>query len=158
LRLRTAVARKLNTSSKRWMFDSRHILRVGKGPLRLKGASLMFRNGIYRVGYRSPDHNLGSSEHALAVVRDGNIIGSDQLGAVFTGETGIWPTGDDDVAIELTVPPWGELINGFVAGPTGAKVKIRSRVDSAKTSQTFVVDVAGQPVEVELSYLGPLPD
>lgn len=118
----------------------------------------MFRNGIYKIGYRSPNDDTGSGEHALAVLRDGRILGSDRLGAFFTGETGLWPTGEDDVAIELTVPPFGELINGFIAGPAGAKVKIRSRLDPAKTSQTFVADVAGQPVEVELSYLGPLPD
>jgi hypothetical protein len=118
----------------------------------------MFRNGIYKIGYRSPLHDEGSGEHALAIVRDGQIIGSDRLGAVFTGETE-WPARSLNwLTVELTVPAGGELITGKIAGPEGATLTIQSHLDPEKLGQFAVIDVAGDPVEIQVCYLGPLPE
>jgi hypothetical protein len=117
----------------------------------------MFRNGIYKVCYRSLQHDEGTGEHAYAIVRDGHIIGSDRLGAVFGGNGHMGSSGAG-VDIELTVPPGGELITGLVAGPLGASLKIQSKLDPEKLSQFAIVDVAGSPVEIMVSYLGPLPE
>jgi hypothetical protein len=127
----------------------------------LKANTNMFRNGIYKVCYRSLLHDEGTGEHSYASVRDGHIIGSDRLGAVFagTGLSGGAGDGRDDVFdIELTIPPGGELITGLVAGPCGATLKLQSRLDPGKLSQFAVVDVAGSQVEIMVSYLGPLPE
>ncbi len=118
----------------------------------------MFRNGIYKVCYRNPMDGDGHSEEGLAILRDGKIIGSDRHGGVFVGEPGRYSANDEDVSVELTVPPGGELVTGLVAGPAGATFKIRSRFNSAKLQQFVVADVGGAPVEIQLSYLGPLPD
>lgn len=118
----------------------------------------MFRNGIYKVFYRSPLDNFGFSDHALAVLRDGQIMGSDRLGAVFTGGPGIVAAGGHAVTIELAVPPGGELISGFKAGPTGASLTINTDFDPIQDTQVKMVDIGGGPVEVQLVYLGPLPE
>ena len=116
----------------------------------------MFRNGIYKVGYRSPLHDEGSGENGFAIMRDGFIIGSDRLGAVFTGGPGLG--GCECVTVKLTVPPGGELITGFRAGPAGATLKVLTQLDPEKLSQTAIVEVAGEPVEIQVSYLGPVPE
>ena len=116
----------------------------------------MFRNGIYKVGYRSLLHDEGSGENGFAIMRDGFIIGSDRLGAVFTGAPG--SRACERVTVELTVPPGGELITGFRAGPAGATVKVLTQLDPEKLSQTATVFVAGEPVEIQVCYLGPLPE
>jgi hypothetical protein len=91
-------------------------------------------------------------------MRDGKIIGSDRLGGVFVGEAGWSAASADCVTIELTVPPGGELVTGLTAGSSGACVKIKTRLDPEKIAQFATVDVAGEPVELELIYLGPLPE
>ena len=118
----------------------------------------MFRNRIYKVFYRSPLDDFGFSDHALAVLRDGQIMGSDRLGAVFTGEPGFATAGGNAVTIDLTVPPGGELISGFKAGPSGASVTINTDFDPSQDTQVKMVDIGGGPVEVQLVYLGPLPE
>jgi hypothetical protein len=118
----------------------------------------MFRNGIYKVFYRGPLDGCDFSEHALAVLRDGHIIGADRLGGVFTGSPGMTATSCDSFNIELNVPPGGELVTGLVAGPAGATIKIKTRLDPEKIAQFVTIDVAGEPVEIELIYMGPIPE
>jgi hypothetical protein len=50
------------------------------------------------------------------------------------------------------------LITGFSAGPAGAVLDIVGAVDGASPLAATVVEVAGTPVNVELTYLGPLPN
>lgn len=122
----------------------------------------MFRNGIYKVYYRSAGGSEEFTEHALAVLRDGHIIGADKLGGVFNGTSNCGP-GDrapsrDVVNVSFAVPPGGELVTGFVAGPQGAAIKIKSRLDPEKIAQFATIDVGGEAVEIELIYMGPVPE
>ena len=118
----------------------------------------MFRNGIYKVCYRSPMDDDGFAEDALAIFRGGKIIGSDRHGGVFVGGPGRRSADGEDVSVELTVPPGGELVTGMIAGPAGATLTINGCFDPCKLGQFAVVDVGGAPVEIQLSYLGPLPE
>jgi hypothetical protein len=118
----------------------------------------MFRNGIYKVFYRSPSDQEGFSEHCLAVLRDGHIIGADRLGGVFTGSPAINPSSGDNIHVDLSVPPGGELVTGLVAGPAGSLIKIKTRLDPEKIAQFATIDIAGEPVEIELIYMGPVPE
>jgi hypothetical protein len=56
------------------------------------------------------------------------------------------------------VPPGGELVTGLVAGPSGAKIKIKTRLDPEKIAQFATIDIAGEPVEIELIFMGPIPE
>jgi hypothetical protein len=118
----------------------------------------MFRNGIYKIFYRSPLDLHAFTDHALAVVRDGKIIGADRLGAVFIGAPGPPTLDGETVSVDLRVPPGGELISGLKAGPDGAIVTVAAAFDPAQNTQSRRIDIAGSPVDVRLDYLGPLPD
>ncbi len=118
----------------------------------------MFRDGIYKVSYASPLHDEGSGEHALAAVRGGQITGSDPLGAVFVGDIGCLSNSVETINVQLTVPAGGELVTGFRAGGNGAVLNVQARIDPENPSEVQILDVGGDPVAVQLEYLGPLPD
>jgi hypothetical protein len=63
----------------------------------------------------------------------------------------------DTVRLRFEVPPGGELITGFAAGPEGAVIDIVGAIDDRVPAPSTMVDVAGSPVSVSLCYLGPLP-
>ncbi len=100
---------------------------------------------------------------ALAVLRQGSILGSDRVGAVFTGSHAYdCASGLNHVRVALDVPPDAELITGFSAGSRGAVVDIVAALEArceagAPATATAVVDVAGAPLELTLAFLAPLP-
>ncbi len=117
----------------------------------------MFRNGIYRIDYRNPNDETAPRDDALVVFRDGKIIGADRHGGVFTGASRGTNGPLEAIGVHMTVPPGGELITGLVAGPEGATFDILSRLDPALDHQTATIDLAGAPIDLSVSYLGPLP-
>jgi hypothetical protein len=118
----------------------------------------MFRNGIYKIFYRDPADEDGSFEDALAVVRNGKVIGADRYGGVFTGEPRCALGLLETLKLQLNMPPGGELVTGYVAGPSGVSLDIIGRLDPMRDNQTAVVEIGGEPVELVVSYLGPLPE
>ncbi len=118
----------------------------------------MFRNGIYKIAYYSPGQQEFAADHALAVMRDGRFIGSDPLGGFYTGSSACGPSYLDVMTIELTMPPGGELVTGLIAGPSGATIKVRAELDASLNTQCAIVDVAGMPVHLQVTYLGPIPE
>ncbi|MFN0219846.1 MAG: hypothetical protein ACKVP4_13650 [Hyphomicrobium sp.] len=55
------------------------------------------------------------------------------------------------------VPADGELATGFEGGLSGAMASISGYVDPEAPSQHAIIHVAGMPIEIEISYMGPLP-
>lgn len=122
---------------------------------------MVFRNGIFKVVYEDGDDGGGPGgehSHALIVLRNGTLIGSDPNGAVFTGAVDASGDGIGRADITLTVPPFGELISGFSAGASGAKVRVSATFDPEKLSQRAILSVEGVPVAVSLHYVGALPE
>jgi len=116
----------------------------------------MFRNGIYRIDYRNPNDDVAADD-ALFVVRDGSIIGADRHGGVYSGSQFRTTGALDGVRVQMTAPPGGEFVTGAIAGPDGAVVDIMSKLDPACNFQTATINVEGDPVEISVAYLGPLP-
>jgi hypothetical protein len=88
----------------------------------------------------------------------GRILGSDPWGGVFSGSCRFDAAKRlNTVELRLEVPPDGRLITGFSAGPAGASLDIVCALDTTAPKIATMVEVAGAPVRVELTYLGPLP-
>jgi len=118
----------------------------------------MLEDGIYGLRYTAESEGEVDGSSALAVLRDGKILGSDPWGGLFVGVCEFDPDARlNKVRLQFDVPPEGTLITGFSAGPAGAVLDIVGAVKGASPTAT-VVEVAGTPVSVELTYLGPLPD
>ncbi len=128
---------------------------------RVQGRSKMIDEGLYNVEYRftgshSVDADVGS---ALAVLRNGKILGSDRWGAVFMGSYEFDPVNETNaVHLRLHVPPQGELVTGFAAGPEGAIIEVAGQFERAAPLTRTIADIAGQPLEVTMTYLGALPN
>jgi transcriptional regulator with XRE-family HTH domain len=127
---------------------------------RLKERASMFDEGIYSLEYRvaaaDPSETLGT---ALAVLRNGKILGSDRWGGVFSGRYEFDTLeAVNKVHVRMQVPPDGELVTGFAAGPAGAILDIVGAFDRAAPVAETTVEVGGRPVDVRLRYLGPLPN
>lgn len=118
----------------------------------------MLEDGIYGLRYTALCEGKPDASNGLAVLRGGKILGSDPWGGVFAGSCEFDPEARlNKVRLQFDVPPQGTLITGFSAGPAGAVLDIVGDVEAASPSAATVVEVAGTPVSVELTYLGPLP-
>ncbi len=118
----------------------------------------MLENGIYGLDYRAQHAREEDAGSALAVLRDGKILGSDPWGGVFTGLYDYDPNDQlNKVRLRFDVPPEGVLVTGFCAGPTGATLDIVGAFERTAHKMATVVEVSGASVEVQLTYLGPLP-
>jgi len=118
----------------------------------------MLENGIYGLQYTAAHEGGTDGGSALAVLRDGKILGSDPWGGVFVGSCEFDPEARlNTVRLRFDVPPEGVLITGFSAGPTGTVLDIVGTVERVAPNATTVIEVAGAPVSVQLTYLGPLP-
>ncbi len=128
---------------------------------RVKGRSKMIDEGLYNLDYRATGAECAGSGagSALAVLRNGKILGSDRWGAVFMGSYEFDPSTETNaVHLRLHVPPEGELVTGFAAGPDGAIIEIAGQFERAAPISRTVAEVAGQPLEVTMTFLGALPN
>lgn len=116
--------------------------------------------GLYSLNYKlagaAADSQTGGD--ALAALRCGRVLGSDRWGGVFDGSYCFnSAAGKSQVHIELQLPPDGVLVTGYSAGAGGAVITIDAELDIAGPVSTSTIEVDGQPVELRLSYVGPLP-
>jgi hypothetical protein len=118
----------------------------------------MLRDGLYGLAYAAKGERMPTEGSALATLRQGRILGSDPWGGVFTGSCEFDPARRlNTVQLRFDVPPEGKLITGFSTGPGGASLDIVGAFEGEAPRIATVVEVAGAPVRVELTYLGPLP-
>ncbi|MFA5949166.1 MAG: hypothetical protein WC807_02655 [Hyphomicrobium sp.] len=94
----------------------------------------------------------------LAVLRAGQILGSDRWGGIFKGSCEYdAEAGVNRVHVRLEMPPGGVLITGLCAGAEGAALEISCAIERPAPSSNATVHLHGQVVAVELTYIGPLP-
>ena len=118
----------------------------------------MLNDGLYELHYRNERVCGSSNESLLLVLRMGNILGSDRWGGVFLGHC-VYDAARrrHKINVRLQVPPGGMLITGGSPHPDGCVIAIEAEFDETADRGTGVVDVAGQPVRIELMYMGPVP-
>lgn len=118
--------------------------------------------GTYRLEMKSREDGPGGTDTAdgtaLAILRDGQILGSGRWGGVFHGSHRYdQTTGLNHIRITLEVPPQRCLMTGFRTGAEAAMVDIVGAMRSDGRQASAVVEVAGAPLEVALTYLAPPP-
>lgn len=118
----------------------------------------MLVDGIYKIVY-AQNRQLEDDEMALAVVRNDQVIASDKNGGVYMSAQ------VDSVAESLcvitfaaTAPPYGVFVTGLEAGPEGADITMTATLDPSSTQQRASVNVAGTKIDVDVVYIGPLPN
>jgi DNA-binding XRE family transcriptional regulator len=126
---------------------------------RLEGRGRMLDEGIYGLSYTGEHMGEVDQGNGLAVLRNGKILGSDRWGGVFAGSYEYDPVNKtNNVHVRLEMPPDATLVTGFSSGPDGATVDIVAAFERAAPISSTVVEIAGTPIAIELTYLGPLPN
>ncbi|MFA5898959.1 MAG: hypothetical protein WC829_07580 [Hyphomicrobium sp.] len=119
----------------------------------------MLENGIYGLRFAATHDGEPEEGSGLAVLRDGQVLGSDPLGAVFTGTYEFDAARHlNKVRLRLEMPPDGVLVTGFTSGTTGATLDVVGAFASTPKETTAFLHIAGAPVGVQIRYLGPLPN
>jgi transcriptional regulator with XRE-family HTH domain len=122
---------------------------------RLEGRSKMLDEGIYRIEYRGD----GGTGYGTLVLRNGKLAGTDVAGGSYEGTYLYDPTTElNNISLQMKIPPGGSLVTGLSAGPKGATIPIAASFKRATPKSVSVVDVAGNRVEVHLTYQQPLPN
>lgn len=126
---------------------------------RLTGRAKMLDEGVYGLAYSGEHMGARDGGDALAVLRNGKILGSDRWGGVFAGSYVYDAAKKTNIfRVRIEVPPEGVLVTGFSAGSRGAALDIIATFPRAQPVAETVVDVDGRPLDVKLTYLGPLPN
>lgn len=129
----------------------------GRPRIAQKREIYVLREGLYGLDYMAASHIPNVIGSGLAVLRAGKIIGTDRCGSVFIGAC------EYDrqhcvsrVSVRMQVPPDGELVTGAPTGADGAMIDIVAAIEPGSDGR-LTVEVAGKPVTVTLTYIGPLP-
>lgn len=119
----------------------------------------MCQDGLYKIVYPSDTQLLREFDEALAVVRNGSVLCSDRNGGVYHG-AGVLDADQRCFQVDMTidVPAGRELVTGFAGGGRGAQAAVVAHLDPRLRNQRSVIHINGAPVEIEISYLGPLPN
>lgn len=119
----------------------------------------MLEDGIYNLRFAATHDGEPEDGSGLAVLREGKVLGSDPLGAVFTGTYEFDAArGLNKIRLRLDVPPGGVLVTGYSAGASGATLDIAGAFTGSAAETTAFIQIAGAPVGVQIRYLGPLPN
>ena len=117
-------------------------------------------DGLYSLSYGASvaDGVVAVTGDAVALLKAGRIVGSDNGGGTFEG-TYQFDTvrRTNHFRVWLRVPPAGELVTGFAAGEAGVMVEVIADLVRPGPVASTVAEVAGRSFGVTLAYLGPLP-
>lgn len=115
-------------------------------------------DGLYAIQYFHLAQSIEAGRGALAILREGHILGSDKLGGVFEGRLFLGgDCGVDQVVLNLRVPPGGCLVTGLCVGGAGAQLEMRGKLHRSRSGWCGTLDVAGETVEVRFHFVGALP-
>ena len=115
-------------------------------------------NGVYAIQYFREDVFVDAVGEALAILRDGEILGSDQFGGVFEWRiVNGGGNGPDRVFVKLRIPPGGCLVTGYCVGDEGAVVDISGTLIGRNSNGGGTFEVIVEKVEVRFRYVGPAP-
>lgn len=122
----------------------------------------MLKDGVYELHYRAAEDAAGPAESLLLSLRDGNILGSDRWGSVFTGRCDFNPAQRTHrIRVRLHIPPGGLLITEQSPRSAACSIDVDATLGSAREIYAGggggLVDVGGQQVRVELEFKGPVP-
>lgn len=120
----------------------------------------MLRDGLYELFYRAEADPDSGYDTLLLALRNGNVLGSDRWGGVFTGRCEFDAlTHQHRINVRLLVPPGGMLVTDHAPRTMGDQIEVAVTLGASReiSAGCGLVDVGGQQVRVELQFKGPVP-
>jgi hypothetical protein len=108
-----------------------------------------------RLGQPAPATN-----RLILICRDGHLFGADPKGRVYTGELHAQPkhpAGKTFLKGTYEIPLRHKSPHDFAPRDPSFKVAITGEVDPFARSQNATVLIGGKEVDIQITYLGPLP-
>lgn len=115
------------------------------------------QDGLYSLSFGDRQDREARDGFALAVLKDGKVLGSDVWGGLFEGEYRLCAAhGVGLVELSVDVPQHGELVTGFCAGPQGTRLRALATFELSEGCPSSRVEIGGDVVQLRLDYLGPI--
>lgn len=108
-----------------------------------------------RLGQPAP-----ATDRLILICRDGRLFGADPKGRVYTGELQALPKdavrksalrGTYEIPLKRRSP------RGFMPRDPSFRVPITGEIDPFARSQNATVLIGGKEIDIQITYLGPLP-
>lgn len=122
---------------------------------RVRPAVQSLPDGMYRLEHRG----LFNNGAGLMLVDKGRVRGTDTGGGRYEGTCHLQSDGPNyHFSVDVYFPPNANLVNGVVVGPEGLRARLTGDFARPDPVALAIVQLGGQPVEVKLTYFGPLPE
>jgi hypothetical protein len=108
-----------------------------------------------RLGQPAP-----ATDRLILISRDGRLFGADPKGRVYTGELQRQPMQAESKSFlkgTYEIPLKRKSPRGFVPPDPSFRVPITGELNPFARSQNATVFVGGKEIDIQITYLGPLP-
>ena len=114
----------------------------------------MVRDGIYQAAYSG----AGYAARGVFVLRKGAFVGIGQTGALYEGA--YWAnqaTKSLDFDGCVRFPPGVALVTGLQVRPDAVILPFKGSAPQPSPDANFCLQLQGQPVQVSMTYVSPIP-
>ena len=114
----------------------------------------MLRDGVYQATYSGSRY----AARGVFVFRKGAFVGIGQTGAIYEGA--YWANPDTkqfDFDGCVRFPAGTELVTGPAPSPDTVTLPFKGTAPTPSPDSHFSITLAGQPVEVSMSFVCPIP-
>ncbi len=117
-----------------------------------------WEDGLYSLTFVLEGGRGDEFGDALAVLRDGRLLGSDKHGGVFEGQLSTTRCGSAScLALTMRVPPGGVLVTGQHFGGKEAMLDVVGVLSHIGGEMNGVCDLFGERLAIQFRYVGDLP-
>lgn len=119
----------------------------------------MFVDGIYEIAFARRRRSIRAGDRVILVCRAGTLFGADPRGRIYRGM--LHPSAKramrkSFLSAFYESPPRSRPPTRVTATP-GNAVHVSGEIDSSARSQSATVLVGHKAVDIEITYVGPLP-
>jgi hypothetical protein len=112
--------------------------------------------GLFEIARLASGRRAGADQRMFLICRDGRLFGADPAGTVYTGELRMRSSAAAKPRLEAACEAHGGRAR-LRSGSKTTGVFIWGEIDPSAERQNTTILVGRKPVEIEITYLGPLP-
>ncbi len=117
-------------------------------------------DGLFEIIRARSGHTAPATDRLILICRDGHLFGADPKGRVYTGEIDLRARRAARKTLmkgTYEIPMRRKLSWLPSVGNPSFRVPISGEVDPLALSQNATVLVGGKEIDIQITYLGPLP-
>jgi hypothetical protein len=120
----------------------------------------MFVDGIYEIAFARRSRSIRAGDGAVLICRDGTLFGADPRGRIYRGT--LHPIAKRAIRKSFLSafyesPPRSRRTTRNAAAMTRNAVRVSGEIDPSARSQSITIFVGRKAVDIEITYVGPLP-